>query len=213
MYLSRVELDSSCRNTMLALSAPQKIHGAVEQAFAGGRQRRLWRIDSLNGRLWLLILSSEKPQLDNIARQFGNSEQPVCESKDYQQLLNRIQPGTSWRFRLRANPVVAKKQEGERGRVTAHCTADFQKQWLLARAEANGFALEKDNFDVSHIEWYRFRKGNSGHRVVFLAVTFDGVLQVTDAEKFRQALINGIGRGKAYGMGLLTVMQGGAAHV
>ena len=38
-----------------------------------------------------------------------------------------------------------------------------------------------------------------------LSVTYEGVLTVVDAEIFKKALVNGIGREKAYGMGLLTV--------
>ena len=49
MYLSRVRLDAENRRTMIALSNPQKIHGAVESAFAGERERNLWRIDELGG--------------------------------------------------------------------------------------------------------------------------------------------------------------------
>ena len=37
--------------------------------------------------------------------------------------------------------------------------------------------------------------------------TYEGVLTVTDVDKFKELLCNGIGRGKAYGMGLLTVMR------
>ena len=40
-----------------------------------------------------------------------------------------------------------------------------------------------------------------------LGVTYEGLLTVTDVQAFREALTNGIGRGKAYGMGLLTVMR------
>ena len=35
---------------------------------------------------------------------------------------------------------------------------------------------------------------------------FEGVLQVKDAELFRHALIQGIGRKKAYGFGMMTVI-------
>ena len=38
-------------------------------------------------------------------------------------------------------------------------------------------------------------------------VTYEGLLTVTDAAKFREALTSGIGRGKAYGLGLLTVVR------
>ena len=48
MYLSRTELDPARRSTMIALTSPQKFHGAVENSFSGERRRRLWRLDRLN---------------------------------------------------------------------------------------------------------------------------------------------------------------------
>ena len=35
---------------------------------------------------------------------------------------------------------------------------------------------------------------------------FDGALRITDVELFRKSLLSGMGRGKAYGMGLLTLV-------
>ena len=71
MYLSRVELDLTRRSTMEALAAPQKLHGAVESAFAGERRRRLWRLDRLGERLYLLLLSEDAPDLSGVVEQFG----------------------------------------------------------------------------------------------------------------------------------------------
>ena len=45
--------------------------------------------------------------------------------------------------------------------------------------------------------------------MTLLSVTYDGILTVTDPEKFRVSMINGIGRGKAYGNGLLTIVRAG----
>lgn len=42
-------------------------------------------------------------------------------------------------------------------------------------------------------------------KVKLLAVTYEGILTVTDADALRNALVNGIGREKAYGMGLMTL--------
>ena len=71
MYLSRAELDATRRNTTIALASPQKFHGAVESAFPGGRRRRLWRLDTLNGKLYLLLLSEDVPDLTGLCAQFG----------------------------------------------------------------------------------------------------------------------------------------------
>ena len=53
MYLSRVGLDVSRRKTQIALVSPNKIHGAVEEAFARKQDRNLWRIDRLGGHTYL----------------------------------------------------------------------------------------------------------------------------------------------------------------
>ena len=47
-----------------------------------------------------------------------------------------------------------------------------------------------------------------GQRLSFGSVVFDGRLEVTDADSFREVLANGIGSGKAFGFGLLSVASG-----
>ena len=129
----------------------------------------------------------------------------------YAPLLQRVEPGSSWQFRLTANPTKSCKnaqRPAARGTVTAHCTTQYQKQWLLDRAAKHGFALTEDSFTVTRVQWHHFAKRGT-RPVTLLAVTYEGVLQVTDAERFRAMLCQGMGRGKAYGLGLMTVMRGG----
>lgn len=209
MYLSRVALDPTRRSTMTALAAPQKFHGAVESAFSGERRRRLWRVDRLGEKLYLLVLSEEIPDLSGMAEQFGTGAVP--ETRNYDPLLERITPGSRWQFRLAANPTKSCKNPADsqaRGTVMTHCTTQYQKQWLLDRAAKHGFALTEDSFTVTRVQWHHFAKHGT-HPVSLLAVTYEGVLQVTDPEAFRVLLCQGMGRGKAYGLGLLTVMRGG----
>lgn len=206
MYLSRVELDEGKINTMRALLEPQKLHGAIEQAFPGERRRRLWRLDRLKGTLYLLLLSEEEPNLAGLAAQFG-PEDGRAETRDYAPLLQRIAPGSAWQFRLTANPTKSRMESGQekRGKVQPHITAEHQSKWLLDRAEKHGFALDPAAFTVTASGWLHFSKGDK-NRVSLLSATYEGVLQVTDADLFRQTLTRGIGRGKAYGQGLLTVL-------
>ena len=209
MYLSRTELDPTRRSTMIALTSPQKFHGAVENSFSGERRRRLWRLDSLNGKLYLLLLSEELPDLTGLCAQFGTGAAP--ETRRYEPLLERVTPGSCWQFRLTANPTKSCKDTqnpAARGTVAAHCTTQYQKQWLLERAAKRGFALREEGFTVTRVQWQHFAKHGT-RPVTLLAVTYEGVLQVTDAEQFRALLCQGMGRGKAYGLGLMTVMRAG----
>jgi CRISPR system Cascade subunit CasE len=47
-------------------------------------------------------------------------------------------------------------------------------------------------------------------KLTFGAVLFEGRLRVTDAERFRTTIEHGIGSGKAYGFGLLSIAPAGA---
>ena len=212
MLLSRIELDPQRRETMKALASPNLLHGAVEQSFSGPRERRLWRVDTLAGNMYLLLLSRESPDLTALFRQFGpEGEEPVWETKDYTPLLDRISEGSRWHFRLIANPTICKTgKDGTdaRGKVYGHITPEYQKKWLLDRADSHGFSLDEGAFQVFRSQWLRFHKGSdSGRPVTLLSATFEGSLTVTDPELFRYVLVNGLGRGKAYGLGMMTVVR------
>lgn len=203
-------LNTSKRNTQIALNSPNRFHGAIEDSFEEKQNRNLWRIDRLNGKSYMIIVSDTKPDLDSFTEQFGDKGQKV-EIRSYDKFLESIQNGSVWRFRLVANPTRSVKQDGEeRGKVVAHITEKHQLEWLLQKAAQNGFHIVQNGTEsaasVTASEWKNFKKKNK-YSIHLLAVSYDGILQVDDATSFRHALCNGIGREKAYGMGLLTIMR------
>lgn len=202
---------------MTALASPQKLHAAVEGSFPPDllkKRRNLWRIDRLGNDLYLLVLSERKPDFLHIVEQFGwpGSEQR-WETKSYTQLMERIETGQRWRFRLRANPIHSVKhiccsQKPEiprRGKVYAHVTVKQQEQWLLERAAKNGFSLQEGSFCVVQQEVWQFQRQRKP--VTLGTATFEGILEVADTQLFLDALTCGIGRAKAYGCGLLTIAR------
>ena len=210
MYLTRLELDPRKRCTMKALVSPNMFHGAVEAAFSGERTRKLWRIDRIGRHYYLLLLSDRKPMLEHAVKQFGFDDRECgWETKEYDPFLNKMKADTVWQFRLVANPTRSiAKENRKRGCVHAHKTPYYQKKWLLDRCEKNGFLIKEEEFDVFESKQQRFYKGaERKNPVTLLAVTYEGILKVTDAEKFQKVLLEGIGRGKAYGMGMLTVVR------
>lgn len=122
--------------------------------------------------------------------------------------LERIEVGSIWQFRLTANPTKACKSSQDpmaRGTARAHITPFYQQQWLLERCESHVFSLAPEEV---YVVGSRFYKGNQRkHPVTVLSCTYEGLLTITDAEQFRQTLQNGIGRGKAYDLGLLTIVR------
>ena len=208
MYLSRIKLDTSKTDTMRALVSPNIFHEAIESADEE-RTRKLWRLDTLYGEHILLILSEKQIDLSNVAKQFCYDDS--FETKNYEALLDRITNGSRWRFCLKANPTIQKYDpKKRRGKVLAHITTEYQSEWLKKQAEKNGFSLNDEEWLVTGSRWYVFKKNRyKKDRVRMLAATYEGIRTVTDAEAFKKMLVTGIGREKAYGMGLLTVTRAG----
>ncbi len=129
----------------------------------------------------------------------------TAQSKDYIPFLKRLAAKQKARFRLTANPSYRKCKQGqEKGKVYPHVTVQQQRKWLHDHAAKAGFSVKEDAFEVVERTYPVLYKGNK--RVRLSRVSYEGVLEITDLEKFRSALLQGIGREKAYGMGLLTII-------
>jgi CRISPR system Cascade subunit CasE len=204
MYLSRVKINTSIRNTIKILSSPQVVHAAVEASFADSDQtRKLWRIDYYRGHPYMLLFSQNKPDFVSFTKQFGYPDMPG-EVHDYQKVLDILQNGQQYRFRLCANPVYSIKQgEGQRGKVVPHITIAQQEGWLQGKSEKAGFMLNE--FAIKQRSIKKFTRQHK--RVTLSMATYEGVLKIEDAEVFKVTLIQGIGRAKSYGCGLLTLAK------
>ncbi len=166
------------------------------------------------------------PELEGIA---------VLGPKPLDRLLGSVGPGSVYRFRLRANPtrrVHPKAAEGKdeaRGRARAERPESVGKRvaiygderrlaWLARQAAQHGFRLLEVEVGDARLPnagvfgrdrgeyWIGERRGaGSARRVVVESALFEGVLEVTDPERFRAALERGIGPAKAFGCGLLSI--------
>lgn len=216
MYLTRFALNPARRQCRFLLGSPQAMHAAVMAGFPpttserspdGGRV--LWRVDRDGPSTWLYILSPTEPQLTHVAEQAGWSDSSTWSTKSYAPLLDQLEKGQSWAFRLHANPVhQITRPDGKRIKV-GHVTAQQQQQWLLDKAGSIGFSIpirdDSPAVDLSNRQHRTFRRGQG--RVTLTTAQFDGVLVVDDSALLRTAMIQGIGRAKGYGCGLMTLAQ------
>lgn len=135
----------------------------------------------------------------------------------------QLESGERLAFRLRANPVV--KRRDENGRQIVHDVVmdaktrddgdlnhyDLVQQasvdWLLARSEKAGFVIDPGRVMVERYTRHEFRKTRGGRRVVIATVDFDGMLEVSDPERLRATLFEGLGPSKGFGCGLFMVRR------
>lgn len=206
MFLSRVEIDTRNRYKMRDLTHLGAYHHWVEESFHHGaptdkRVRHLWRIDTINQHNYLLVISPEKPILKRLEA-YGIPDS--AQSLDYDHFLNTLKAGQIHRFRLTANPSYYHD-----GRCFPHITAKQQLKWLLDRDQKHGFKITKNRAGWSQVKLTHrafHTLVHHGKIIKLNEASFEGQLQITDEKLFKQTLVKGLGREKAYGMGLLTVM-------
>lgn len=79
--------------------------------------------------------------------------------------------------------------------------------WLRSRAQQAGFGVMEDSLGVDNYNRVADKppKRANGEAIQLSMVDFSGQLEVQDPERFRNALLQGIGHAKAFGCGLLLV--------
>ena len=210
MILTQCMINPRRQGTRKLLGSPQAMHAAVLAGFPPTVDpgRVLWRIDGAGTPKTVLWIASEAaPDLTHLEEQAGWPSHPTTRSVEYGPLLGRLAKGQQWSFRLTANPTHRATLDGKK-KILAHVTTDQQIAWLISKADALGIRLGEDDqrtFDLVGREVRKFRRQDS--TVTLAQATFAGILEVVDPELLRHAMSEGIGRGKAYGCGLLTLAK------
>jgi CRISPR system Cascade subunit CasE len=158
----------------------------------------------------------------------ADAEMPNVCFKNILPSCQNIHEGQILRFRLRANPTkrVAKHDDPMKGKRVELTRENEQIDWLIRKGHdrekglPGGFELlakeVKDvRGEISSVprvnvcpegkQEGRKRDAAGGHCTTHLAVLFEGLLRVTERNAFRETLIRGVGPGKAFGFGLLSV--------
>lgn len=139
----------------------------------------------------ILILSNRKPHQ---TPQFGEVQtKPI-----YSDFLTHER----YAFEVTLNPGKRDKQTGKivpvRGREAV-------EQWFKERAPISwGFNINPKNLQTEKISVQSFEK--SGKTITHGSATLKGELTVIDRERFILSFIQGIGRGRAFGFGLLQIV-------
>lgn len=227
LYLSRLTLQTRSREAQRDLADCHNIHRRVLMGFpdergSGGARERygvLYRVERRLDGVDVLVQSRAEPDWSRLPEGYLPRE---AEVKRVDQIYDRLRAGMDLRFRLRANPTrrIAERNTTQdarwRGKRVDVRGEEAQLKWLVGKGERAGFALlaVRSRPDIGDVRMapgaatYGTRQGTG--RMIFGSVVFEGRLRVMDAERFRAALENGIGSGKAYGFGLLSVATLGA---
>jgi CRISPR system Cascade subunit CasE len=197
MYLSQLLLNPRLRAVQADLSDRYHLHRTVLSGFeyeAAAEGRVLYRLEAAPRRTALLVQSTVAPQWHQSAR-IMQAGYLVAEPA-VKPFALALAEGQMLRFRLYANPTV--KRGGKR--LALHSEA-AQREWLGRKAQDHGFQVEHcDIRDVRQVVgWHQKR------RLTWHQVGYEGYLTVLSAPHLAEAVAQGIGSGKAFGFGLLSL--------
>lgn len=217
MYRSRLILNPRNHGVRRDLAQPHALHQTLMRAFPDdldkATDRVLYRLDqSRSSELRLLVQSHGVPDWTYLLNSGyllpSDQENPAVKTVELQ-----MQPNQRLIFRLRANPTkrLGKSAAYDKGKRVGLYKAEEQINWLQRKAAEHGFLVhsvmpvQQQRID-GRIPRKEERSAIGGHHdAKFFSVQFDGVLQVTDPARFLAAIESGIGSGKAFGFGLLSV--------
>lgn len=216
MYLSRVEIEQENRRKIIELNHLGAYHSWVENSFASEfdldkRTRKLWRIDEIHNKKYLLIVSENMPDLKSLEK-YGVEGSAEC--KSYLPFLESLSNDQVFRFKITLNPVVSVstgKLSGKRGRVFPLLSEESRREYFKNKSEKNGFYIGDDDFYISHSDFEILKKsyGKLGSKTIKVnKVTYEGRLRITNVADFKELLVKGMGKKRAYGCGMITIIKG-----
>ncbi len=230
LYLSRLCLDHRSRAVMKDVTDPRMLHRTISGCFdsiegqndLSHHERKtprntfniLHRLERQHDRFVLYVQSTTEPDWSRLTPGYADR----IDIKPVDRLYSNIVSGTRLVFRLAANPTkrAGKHDEGhakfsdkKRRRIDIR-DEEGRIRWLERKGSQCGFSVcrvssqtEVASVNASPRPSSKFRHETGW--VTLGSAIFDGVLEVKDPDTFRAAITAGIGTGKAYGFGLLSI--------
>ena len=212
MFLSKLWLDPHHPKVRRDLANVYELHRSLLRAFpnreVGGPGRVLFRVDLGRGESRepvVLVQSEHRPEWSRLAS--GYRVAPI-------KSLNGIEfsLGQRLRFQLRANPTKRLRaasvgRDGNAvdpkwiGQRVGLLIESEQEAWLRRKGEAGGFRL----LDVRLVSDGRTLARKDKSTLTMADVNFEGSLEVTDPASFFNTWQAGLGSGKAFGFGMLSL--------
>jgi CRISPR system Cascade subunit CasE len=179
---------------------PEGVEGPARAAFGV-----LFRAEETARGPHILLQSHLEPDPSRLPENYGR-----VETRALDDLLSNLHKGIIVNYRCVASPVRkpgANSREVYKLPPVVALSGNAAVEWWERQSTAAG--LEPIHINVQPLDAVRGPRGSKGpaatQRIQHSRTQFDGMARVLDADLLREKLAAGIGRGKAYGCGLLTL--------
>lgn len=224
MYLSQLTLNPRNAQVRRELAHPYEMHRTLSRAFpsdtyhkardADGAAGVLFRAeqDARTNQIRVLVQAGVEPDWTFLQDGRDARGQPyLTRAPETKTFELKLAAGQALAFRLRANPTkrLGKGAGADHHKRVGIYDAREQLEWLQRKAEAGGFEIVRAQLcrDEKIENADAIARAAAKHDLKLLAVQFDGVLRVSDAVRVVETVTRGIGSGKAFGFGLLSLAR------
>ena len=205
-HLTQIRLNLADRQVQADLADHTSLHRTVMSLLPDelgehprAAARCLHRVEDGRSGTVILLQSDPAPNLDALPDGYALD----ARTTSLDTLLGTLRTGTPVRYRILANPAkrVGGRQDPMRGKVVGlHGTA--AEDWWHRRAHAAGLTVESVTAAPKPRHRATRRTGGPARHD---AVQFDGTATIHDPDAAVAAVTTGIGKGKAHGLGLLSL--------
>jgi CRISPR system Cascade subunit CasE len=209
MYFTQIYLNPQSRRVRKEIADIYQLHRSILRAFPENMpdsERVLFRLEDnlINGGIHILVQSSTKPDWSWLLGEEGEGYLLRMEESNpsVKEFSPKFKIGQRLFFRLKANPSV--KRNGKRWGLQKE---EDQLDWLKRKAALGGFIIEALSTSNKNNLFGNLYRNEERHSVRILTVQFDGVLMIDDKDKFTKTIQQGVGSGKGFGCGLLSVAK------
>ncbi|MDX6740250.1 type I-E CRISPR-associated protein Cas6/Cse3/CasE [Actinocorallia sp. A-T 12471] len=206
LWITQLTPDLRSRDATRDLRDAVRLHHRIMSLFPSdlGEQARhdagvLFRIEETQAGVAVLVQSAVEASRAALPDGYG-----TVRSKTLTPLLDALAPGRRVRYRITANATrkLGLNTTAGRPKEVVPLHGAEAEEWWQRQAESSGLSLHTlESTPLDQATGTRRDK----NRVVHARTRFDGLATVTDPAALSSRLRVGIGRGKAYGCGLLTL--------
>lgn len=139
----------------------------------------------------ILLLADRLPKLS-----------PLHGTVEYKPIYPSFLQHQRYAFEVLVNPT---RRDGQSGKLIALREREAVGDWFAERATGSwGFRVDRERLQVDRLTVQRFVR--NGQAVTHGSASVKGLLNVLDQEQFQESFRRGIGRGRAFGFGLLQIV-------
>lgn len=194
--LARIRCNGFSRAVGRDMKSRNEMHKTMCQIVGTTRSEAnlLWRWERSSKHLTILVQATAPMDLDALPEGYGDYDGPRSMAGH----LQRIADGATVQYRIDINAATQNRRVVPSGKRAAIPIASIPA-WWHRKAETFGLRPDDDALTVD-TETVRVRDHGALH-----IARLEGYSEVINAADLRGAITSGVGRGKSYGCGLLTL--------